>query len=110
MPIAKNEELKKKIESLLKDYISDVNFRYNSDIFTSSSLAKVILKKLRVPKTKFRIIHTHVRHILKKWEAKAYCNHIETTHYAHCKKTKMIFQFNRYGFSNLAPEVFPLPI
>ncbi len=110
VPPTKKTELVNNIESLMKDYISDTNLKWNSDVFTSSSTTKVMMKKLGAPKTQFRIIHKIVRDILKDWEQKAYCDHIETTHYAHCKKTKMIFQFNKYGFSHLVPEVFPLPL
>jgi len=109
-PTKKRRELNEKLESLMKDYVSDTNLKWNSDVFTSASVAKVMLKKIRGPKTQFRIVHKIVRDVLKDWEAKAYCDHIETTHYAHCKKTKMIFQFNKYGFSHLVPDVFPLPL
>ena len=109
-PSKKRIELNEKIESLMKDYVSDTNLKWNSDVFTSASIAKVMLKKIGGPKTQFRIIHKIVRDVLKDWETKSYCDHIETTHYAHCKKTKMIFQFNKYGFSHLVPEVFPLPL
>ncbi|NVM54112.1 MAG: hypothetical protein HWN66_10465 [Candidatus Helarchaeota archaeon] len=110
MPSPKDDTQIQKIEALMKDHVSDTNFKWNSNVFTSSSIAKIILKAFRAPKTQFRIFHKTVRDILKKWEKLSYCEHIETTHYAHCKKTKMIIQFNNYGFSNLVPEVFPLPI
>ena len=106
----KNEELIRKVESLMKDQISDTNLKYQSDVFTSSSLTKIILKDLNFPNTKFRIIHRIVRDIFKEWEEKSYCTHIETTHYAHCKKTKMIIQFSEHGFRNIITMVFPLPI
>ncbi|MFX1297782.1 MAG: hypothetical protein ACFFD2_23415 [Promethearchaeota archaeon] len=110
MPAPKNKELIEKVESLMKDYISDTNFKWSSDVFTSSSLAKMILKTLGEPKTRFRIIHKIVRDIFKEWEEKSYCKHIETTHYAHCKKTKMVIQFSETGFRNIITVVFPLPI
>ena len=94
----------------MKHHISDTNFKWNSNVFTSSSITKVILRALKAPKTKFRIIHKVVRDILKEWKQKFYCEHIGTTHYAHCKKTKMIIRFNNHGFLNLVPEVFPLPV
>lgn len=107
---SKSADLVSRIELYLKEYISDTNFKFSSEVFTSSSLTKIMMKKIHAPKTQFRIIHKIVRDILKSWAQKDYCDHIETTHYAHCKKTKMIFQFNKYGFSHLAPEIFPLPI
>ena len=110
LPTSKNEELIQKVETLMKEQISDTNFKYKSDVFTSSSLAKLILKALNFPKTKFRIIHKIVRDIFKEWEEKSYCTHIETTHYAHCKKTKMIIQFSEHGFREIITVVFPLPI
>ncbi|MHA1649860.1 MAG: hypothetical protein ACTSYB_06685 [Candidatus Helarchaeota archaeon] len=110
MPNAKNDEFVRKIERIMKDHIAETNFKWNSDVFTSSSIAKIILKKLNEPKTRFRLIHKMVRDILKKWEEQSYCEHIETTHYSHCKKTKMIVQFNRHGLFNMVPEVLPLPV
>lgn len=110
MPPVKRDQKLRKVEAIMKDYITDTNFKWNSNVFTSSSITKVIMKTLREPPTKFRVIHKMVRDILKMWEEKSYCEHIETTHYAHCKKTKMIVQFSREGFINLVPEVFPLPI
>ncbi len=94
----------------MKDYISSTNFMFNSTVFPSSSITKVVLQELKEPKTRFRIIHRIVRTILKKWETLSYCNHIETTHYAHCKKTKMIVQFNNYGFSNFILKILPIPV
>ncbi|MHA1276699.1 MAG: hypothetical protein ACTSQI_08850 [Candidatus Helarchaeota archaeon] len=110
MHASQREELIKKTEAIMKDCISEINFKWSSNVFTSSTITKIILKKLELPKTQFRIIHRIVRDIFKKWEEKSYCEHIETTHYAHCKKTKMIIQFNRYGFRNIVEVVFPLPI
>lgn len=110
LPLSKKESLLQKVEPIMKQYISDTNFKWNSNVFTSSSIAKVAMKTLKMPKTQFRIVHKAVRDILKDWEEKSYCEHVETTHYAHCKKTKMIIQFNTYGFASLVPEVFPLPI
>ncbi|MFX1297784.1 MAG: hypothetical protein ACFFD2_23425 [Promethearchaeota archaeon] len=81
------QELIQKVESLMKDYISDTNFKWNNTVFTSSSLAKMILQTLYEPKTRFWIIQKIVRDILKEWDAKSYCKHIETTHYVYYKKS-----------------------
>jgi hypothetical protein len=112
MDSIKNEKISEKIELTMKDYISTTNFQWNSDVFTSSSITKIVMKALKVQQTRFRLIHKIVRDILKKWAQKSYCIHIETTHYGHSQKTKMIVQFNNYGLTNLIliPEVLPLPI
>jgi len=109
---AKNEKMLNKIENIMRNYISTTNFHWNSDVFTSSSITKIVIKALKLQQTKFRIIHKVVRDTLKKWAKKSYCIHIETTHYGHSQKTKMIVQFSNYGLENLIliPEVLPLPV
>ena len=98
------------VEQIMKNYVSETYFKWNSAIFTSSSLAKIIMKELDEPKTRFRIIHRIVQTVLKKWEKESLCDHVETKYYANCRKTKMIIQFNDYGFSQFILKVLPLPV
>ena len=88
-----NKEFDPKIEKILKDHINSVNSKWQSNVFPSSSLAKIVLKELNIPKTRFRIIHKEVRNILMNWAEKKLCVHIGTTHYTHSSKTKMIYEF-----------------
>ncbi|TFF86941.1 MAG: hypothetical protein EU551_00025 [Promethearchaeota archaeon] len=82
------------IEHILEKYVLSVNTKYHSHVFPSSQLTKVVMKKLNIKnKNMFRIYHGKVKKILKKWEGKNYCEHVDTTHYSHCKKTKKIYQF-----------------
>ncbi|MHA1271150.1 MAG: hypothetical protein ACTSPY_15255 [Candidatus Helarchaeota archaeon] len=99
------------IEHIIESYVLSVNTKYNSHVFPSSQLTKVVIKELRIEnKNKFRIYHTKVKEILKKWEQKDYCEHVDTTHYAHCKKTKMIFQFTDNTFYKFNMyKLIPIP-
>ncbi|MHA1231041.1 MAG: hypothetical protein ACTSRP_08885 [Candidatus Helarchaeota archaeon] len=99
------------IENIIEKYVLSVNKKYNSHVFPSSQLTKVVMKELGIEnKNKFRIYHTKVKNILKRWELKNYCEHIDTTHYAHCKKTKMIYQFSDDTFYKFnIYKIIPIP-
>ena len=97
------------IENILETYVLSVHNKFNSDVFPSSQLTKVVMKELKITnKNKFRIYHAKIKEVLKTWEAKNYCELITTTHYAHCKKTKNIYQFSentfyRFNFNKMIP-------
>jgi signal transduction histidine kinase len=110
MPAKRQNGQQQKIESIMKNYVSETYFKWNSAIFTSSSLAKRIMKELEEPKTRYRIIHRMVQNVLRKWEKDSYCEHVETKYYSNSRKTKMIIQFNDYGFSQFILKVLPLPV
>ncbi|MHA1697182.1 MAG: hypothetical protein ACTSXT_10085 [Candidatus Helarchaeota archaeon] len=108
-----NPEIKEMlaIEHVIEKYVLSINDKYNSHVFPSSLLTKVVMKELKIEnKNKFRIYHSKVKKILNKWVNKEYCEHIDTTHYAHCKKTKMIYQFTDdtfYRFNKY--KLIPIP-
>ncbi|MBD3229427.1 MAG: hypothetical protein GF329_14680 [Candidatus Lokiarchaeota archaeon] len=82
------------IEDIIEKHVLEVNKKYHSDVFPSSVLTKVVMKELDIKnKHMFRIYHKKVKTILKKWEKKNYCEFVDNTHYAHCKKSKEIYQF-----------------
>jgi len=110
MPTKRQSGQQRIIESIMKNYISETYFKWNSAIFTSSTIAKIIMKELEEPKTRYRIIHRMVQNVMKKWEKEAYCDHLETKYYSNSRKTKMIIQFNDYGFSQFILKVLPLPV
>ncbi|MHC1591864.1 MAG: hypothetical protein ACXQS8_07250 [Candidatus Helarchaeales archaeon] len=83
------------------EYIVSVNSKWQSNDFPSSSVAKTLLKVFKEKQTRFPIIHKMVKTILKNWEAQGICDHISTTKYAHCRKTKEIYRFDDEGFKKL---------
>ena len=87
------KEFDPEIEKILKDHINSVNSKWQSNVFPSSSLAKIVLKELNLPKTRFRLVHKEVRKILMNWAENKLCIHMGTTHYTHSSKTKMIYEF-----------------
>ena len=82
-----------KIEKLIKKHINQVNSKWQSNVFTSASITKIIMKELDVSTTRFRLIHKEVRKILLDWANQRLCVHMGTTHYTHSSKTKMIMEF-----------------
>ncbi|MHA1797496.1 MAG: hypothetical protein ACTSVY_03520 [Candidatus Helarchaeota archaeon] len=89
----KSNESSFEIEKILKDHINSVNSKWQSNVFPSSSLAKIVCKKLNIPNTRFRLVHKEVRNILMRWAEQKLCIHMGTTHYTHSSKTKMIYEF-----------------
>ncbi len=86
-------DLDPQIEKLIKKHINQVNSKWQSNVFTSASLAKIIMKELNLSPTRFRLVHKEVRNILMDWAKKKLCVHMGTTHYTHSSKTKMIMEF-----------------
>ena len=70
-----------------------MNSKWQSNVFTSASIAKIIIKELNLPITRFRLIHKEVRKILMAWANQRLCVHMGTTHYTHSSKTKVIMEF-----------------
>ena len=81
------------IEDQLFDYINYVYRRWNSNIFPSSSLAKIIIKNLNESPKKYRLIHKNVKQVLNNWSKKGICKLIGMTSLPSGKKTKFIYQF-----------------
>jgi len=89
----KTSKVNPQIEKLIKKHINQVNSKWQSNVFTSASITKIIMKELNVPTTRFRLIHKDVRNILMEWANQRLCIHMGTTHYTHSSKTKMIMEF-----------------
>lgn len=93
-PIDKKDKELMAIEDIIEKHVLNINKKYHSDVFPSSGLTKVVMKELNIKnKNMFRIYHKKVKIVLKKWENRNYCEFIDNTHYAHCKKSKRIYQF-----------------
>ncbi|MHA1380005.1 MAG: hypothetical protein ACTSRG_16665 [Candidatus Helarchaeota archaeon] len=105
------DNFKRLIEEELYDYIKDINRRWNSNIFPSSSLAKAILKNLHEPRKKYRKYHSIVKHILNEWSKNGVCKLIRMTSLPSGKKTKFIYQFEMNKMLNMkVSELLPLII
>jgi hypothetical protein len=89
----KRDYIQKIVEEELYDYVTDINRRWNSNIFPSSSLAKAILKNLHEGRNNYRKYHTLVKKVLSKWSTLGFCKLISMTSLPSGKKTKYIYQF-----------------
>ena len=88
-----SSDLDPQIEKLIKKHVNQVNSKWQSNVFTSASITKIIMKEMNVAPTRFRLIHKEVRKILMAWAERGLCVHMDTTHYTHSSKTKMIMEF-----------------
>ncbi|NVM01754.1 MAG: hypothetical protein HWN67_05440 [Candidatus Helarchaeota archaeon] len=99
------------VEVELYDYVTDINRRWNSNIFPSSSLAKAILKNLHESRKKYRKYHTLVKKVLNKWATLGFCKLISMTSLPSGKKTKFIYQFEFDKMKNVqVVKLLPLTI
>ncbi|MHA1301660.1 MAG: hypothetical protein ACTSO9_19745 [Candidatus Helarchaeota archaeon] len=107
--LKKLKEEEKFIEWIIAEYVVSVNSKWYSYEFPSSQLAKLVLKILNKPSTKFSITHRLVKEILKKWEKQEICIYITTTKYSHCRgKTKEIYRFTDSGFKRIKELIIDL--
>lgn len=99
------------IEWIIAEYVVGVNSKWHSYDFPSSQLAKMVLKILIRPNTKFSITHKIIKEILKKWENNEICLYITTTKYAHCRgKTKIIYRFTDSGIKKIKELIIEMVI
>ncbi len=109
--IKKLKEEEKIIEWIIAEYVVGVNSKWHSYDFPSSQLAKLVLKILNKPNTKFSITHRLVKDILKKWEKNGICKFIIATKYAHCRgKTKKIYRFTDEGLKKIKELIIEMII
>ncbi len=88
-------------EMLISEYLLSVNSKYRSNMFPTPQIAKVLLGKLKLKKTKFAIIHKIVRIILKDWETHGWCSYVTTTKSGRNRKNKVVYQFSPKNFQFL---------
>lgn len=99
------------VEDQLLDYINDIYSRWNSNIFPSSSLAKIIVKNLKESQKKYRIYHVIIKKVLDNWSKKGLCKLIGMTSLPSGKKTKFIYQFEMEKLQNFqTSDLISLPI
>ena len=109
--LKKLKEEEKFIEWIIAQYVVSVNSKYHSNEFPSSQLAKLVLKILNKPTTKFSINHRLVKEILKNWEKDGICNYITATKYSHCRgKTKEIYRFTDSGLIKMKKMILDIII
>ena len=109
--LLKPDIFKKIVEDQLYDYINDVHRRWNSNIFPSSSLAKVLIKNLHEPRKNYRKFHSMVKNVLNDWSKKGVCKLIRMTSLPSGKKTKYIYQFEMDKIQDIQiNELLPLAI
>jgi hypothetical protein len=93
--------LDKEFTAIMIEYVTKVSSRYRGNEFTSSQLAKTILAKAEMERTRFPIVHRIVKDILKVWEEQGLCHHIATTKYSRCRKTKDTYRFKKQGIKEI---------
>lgn len=89
------------LEWIIGKYIIGVNSKWNSDNFPSTQLTKVVLNITGQGKSEFSSMHRLIREILIVWQKNGFCQHVTTTKYAHCRKTKMVYYFPPDGLKKL---------
>jgi len=82
-----------KVEEIIQDYIIEVNQKWSSNVFPSTQLAKVALRKLKKQKSYYRTYHMMVKQILKKWEKQNICQNIESDLAPTQKSKKLFYKF-----------------
>jgi hypothetical protein len=87
--------------AIIVEYITKVSSRYRGNEFTSSQLTKTILATAEMGCTRFPIVHRIVKDILAAWEVQGLCDHIATTKYSRCRKTKDTFRFTKKGLTEI---------
>jgi hypothetical protein len=98
------ELLSQKFSAIIVEYVTKVSSRYRGNEFTSSQLAKTILTRAEIGSTRFPIVHRIVKDILAAWEAQGLCDHIATTKYSRCRKTKDTFRFTKKGLTEIKKQ------
>jgi len=92
---------KSDFEMLISEYLLSVNSKYKSNMFPTPQIAKVLVSKLKVKKTKFPIIHKIVRMILKEWCDNGWCEFVSTTRSGKNRKNKYVYKFSPENFKFL---------
>lgn len=90
-----------KYEALIWAYVLRVNSRFHSKDFPSTQIAKIIVSKLNIEKTRYSFFHKAIRIILSKWTGEGLCERVQETASKSAKKTKEIFRFTEDGLEKL---------
>jgi hypothetical protein len=94
-------EHKEKFEKIIIEYLVSVNSKYNSNMFPTPQIAKIMLSKLVMKKTQFPILHKVVRTILADWKDLGWCEYVTTTKSGRNRRTKIIYKFSKENFDFL---------
>ena len=82
-----------KFERLILEYLLSVNSKYNSNMFPTPQVAKVLLSKLKMKKTQFPILHKIVRTIIGEWQEHGWCKFVSTSRSTKNRRTKSVYSF-----------------
>ncbi|MFX0103718.1 MAG: hypothetical protein ACFFCS_29420 [Candidatus Hodarchaeota archaeon] len=88
-------------EALIWAYVLRVNSNFYSKEFPSTQIAKIILSKLDIRKSKFPIFHKVIRIILNRWQDKGICTLVSNSSTSTSRKTKEIYRFNEDGINKM---------
>ena len=98
-------ERKAFFEREIIEYLISVNSKYNSNIFPSTQIAKILLGNLKMKKTQYPIIHKVVREILNNWKENGLAELVTTAHSGRNKRTKKIYQFSPENLQQLKGRI-----
>lgn len=88
-------------EALIWEYVLRVNSNFYSKEFPTTQIAKIILDRLNIEKTRFPIFHKVIRIILANWATNGLCERVRRTRSSGTKKTKVIYRFNEEGLGKI---------
>jgi hypothetical protein len=98
------DETVHEFKAVIIEYITRVHSRYRGNEFTSSQLAKTVMTKMDLERTRFPIVHRIVKKILRTWETQGLCTHTTRTKYSRCRKTKDTYRFNIKGLAEIKKQ------
>lgn len=99
-----------KVEEIIQEYILEVNQKWNSYVFPSSQLTKIVMNSMSLPLSYYRIYHQMTKQILKKWERQDICQFIETESEISKKREKLLYRFSDNSIRQMMLyQLFPLP-
>jgi hypothetical protein len=87
-------------DSVIK-FVLKLNSLYNNHVFTSSRIAKEIMKDKEFKKTLFPKVHKELRLLLKDWSKEGICTFIYNSKLGRSRRTKAIYQFTKSGITKL---------
>ncbi|MHA1679696.1 MAG: hypothetical protein ACTSUE_01730 [Promethearchaeota archaeon] len=90
-----------KFEALIWTYVLRVNSNFYSKEFPTTQIAKIILTKLNLEKTRFPIFHKVIRIILSNWEKQGVCELLPKGNSSNSKKKKEVYRFKEEGLEKI---------
>ncbi len=82
-------------------FIIKLHTLYNNYVFTSSRIAREIIKSKNIKTTFFSKIHKKIRELLKNWADQEICVFLSQTKLGHSRKTKAVYKFTDHGIKKL---------